>query len=124
MITTYRVKLERCNGCHSQDRVVEFKIEPTASTAQLVRFCHACRAVMRNALEAILKNDERDDRVYPRCFHNPGAHPGQPCPGPPGGWDDDGDRPPRPQAREPHPTRKKPRSTPTIRKPAPRRRKP
>jgi hypothetical protein len=67
MISTYRVKIERCNGCHGSDRVVEFKIEPIRL---LVRFCYACRAALRNALDAILKNDDaikRFPRHHPYC---------------------------------------------------------
>jgi len=67
MITTRRVTIERCNGCHSNDDVVEFKIgcwastpvgsrsRPThRSTHLLVRLCFDCREMMRKLSECSL----------------------------------------------------------------------
>lgn len=63
MISAYRIKLDSCNSCHSNDRVVEFKIGKfQAAGGLLVRFCHACCDELRARLAEIARLEKESPR--------------------------------------------------------------
>jgi hypothetical protein len=61
VITAYCIKMDRCNGCHGNDRVVEFKIQPADGCYTTMRFCHGCCTELKAGLQRIEQLEAEPD---------------------------------------------------------------